>query len=656
MGQARQKQRICPAAGHPLTPLECGLRRGSQYACPADCPYNPWAPANYAQAQALDDAIKTKWLAYWKSLSPANLLPTHLVRSPDHLLPFLLRHMFYQCNAAGQSGLEVWHAQGFPGLHNDERFLAEALMRGRIGVLEIQEVCSNDECRMVDLLAPSAPFRIHDIELTRQATRFFSLLAFYYPLPHFHRLFGGISYPVPDVSGYAPDEVVLRLVRHFNGPEAYAELLPWLGLHLDQLVNAFHATNLALREKAFRSAETAYYYRTYELLVPETAFMACVATKPFLTPSAAPPGTPADAGKSWDWLNDSSSTSQDAQGTPTLGVMRLQGGIAILEGVGFSRQQALQAAFEEHFAGMARFVSERVDEVGKQVARKYATPYDRKLVPPVFLRHAPKFVSKVVAVPQEQTKQSPQQVIAQIQEQYLREVLDRPHPELRNQTPRQAAQNPTLRPKLLRLVKVIIREQDIENLETGSQKSKDGLVKELGLHELDFPPPPPRPRVQLRPGATPPHEIDDMLPAEDSAATDLDILADDFFDRAPRLDDLLAETLGEAWDTVAFGMLFLAISNAWSELSPAQEDITPAQELDIIRQYDALCQQMLQHPPQNFIKTIVNGCLKPKVLDAAFFLLMKAYPDLKHSSQEETAEVINGLIFLRAMIDTLARV
>ena len=73
-------------------------------------------------------------------------------------------------------------------------------------------------------------------------------------------------------------------------------------------------------------------------------------------------------------------------------------------------------------------------------------------------------------------------------------ILDEPIPALENKTPRAAASDPALRPQLLRWMKFWISQTDRRNLETGRNDDTNWMVRELGLTEILFEPPPPRPR------------------------------------------------------------------------------------------------------------------------------------------------------------------
>jgi len=85
-------------------------------------------------------------------------------------------------------------------------------------------------------------------------------------------------------------------------------------------------------------------------------------------------------------------------------------------------------------------------------------------------------------------------------------------PALDNKTPRAAASDPALRPQLLLWMKFWISQTDRRNLETGRNDDTNWMVRELGLTEILFEPPPPRPRLPRAPGMANEEEDGDILP------------------------------------------------------------------------------------------------------------------------------------------------
>ena len=131
------------------------------------------------------------------------------------------------------------------------------------------------------------------------------------------------------------------------------------------------------------------------------------------------------------------------------------------------------------------------------LARQQATnagKFDPALVPPALLSDTPELVltTNRDKVP---SRAIPDTVAAAgIICNREQGILDQPIPLLDSQTPRAAALDPALRPKLLQWMKFWISQTDRHNLETGRNDDINWMVRELGLDELLFEPPPARPR------------------------------------------------------------------------------------------------------------------------------------------------------------------
>ncbi len=123
--------------------------------------------------------------------------------------------------------------------------------------------------------------------------------------------------------------------------------------------------------------------------------------------------------------------------------------------------------------------------------------YDTELVPPSLLERP--FQANAVAETEaeasdedellEEEEYSVELEIAETNKFY-QEFVDRPLELLANQTPRAAAADIALRPVLIELMKKHVRGIDKMRREQGLDIDLNGLLKELGLHEILFPAPP----------------------------------------------------------------------------------------------------------------------------------------------------------------------
>jgi hypothetical protein len=165
-----------------------------------------------------------------------------------------------------------------------------------------------------------------------------------------------------------------------------------------------------------------------------------------------------------------------------------------LEALGAGRLARLRERFEQLMGQRVTFKGERRDDLGARL-RMNEPKFDPALVPPSLLRDTPQLAvtsSRVAAPPGTVPSDA---VAAGIVHDREQGILDEPIPALENKTPRAAASDPALRPQLLRWLKFWISQTDRRNLETGRNDDTNWMVRELGLTEILFEPPPPRPRL-----------------------------------------------------------------------------------------------------------------------------------------------------------------
>jgi len=163
-----------------------------------------------------------------------------------------------------------------------------------------------------------------------------------------------------------------------------------------------------------------------------------------------------------------------------------------LEALGADRLARFRERFEQLMRQRVSFAGERRDDLGARL-RMNEPKFDPALMPPALL-DTPQVVvttSRVEAPPGTIPNDRAAAGVIHDREQG---ILDEPIPALENKTPRAAASDPALRPQLLRWMKFWISQTDRRNLETGRNDDTNWMVRELGLTEILFEPPPPRPR------------------------------------------------------------------------------------------------------------------------------------------------------------------
>src|SRR5205807_1951885 len=131
--------------------------RGSHYACPATCPHNPWAPANYDRSLQIDDSLTAQMFRRLGAEERASATIDSLLKEARsgaeiERQGLFVRKFHRERDAAGRTFVERWAAQHWEGLDNDERFLLSCQTCIRVGVLEVQRVINDQQCEVVDLL------------------------------------------------------------------------------------------------------------------------------------------------------------------------------------------------------------------------------------------------------------------------------------------------------------------------------------------------------------------------------------------------------------------------------------------------------------------------------------------------------------------------
>lgn len=505
---------MCPAVGRAITPADCGEHRHSHYACPAECPHNPFARTRYSEVLELERTVDGKAMDWLKKSAPDFSALEQGVRramqdeSAHALHAFFGWRIFFQRDADGLTCAQRWEAAGFPGLNNDAQVLMRAKMQMQPTLVEVQTVLDSERTDTVDLLAPGRPRRLFvDRALAASASRFTSFIGWVFPLPHFWRLAGTVIV-VPDLGPFEPVEVVTELVRHLGGPTAPDTLPRWLAEHWTRLADALGATIQARHHDMLTATDAQFGKAVYELRAPfAECCRALEAVEEVDDDDLAPSERQEGFAEARVWFETSPEpvVALPPGGQVVLGRILLGQTFWRLEAIGRERLEQLRAHFEAALAHRVQFAGERRDDVGRSAADRNLQ-FDAALVPPRLREQPSRLVLASSRPRQPLSARSFEEYEAELFRAQDRAFPDQSVPALDGKTPRVAARDPALRPKLIRLMKSRVRALDESNLRTGRSDDLNWLLRELGLEEILLPPPPPR---------LPPEAEDDEAPEFD---------------------------------------------------------------------------------------------------------------------------------------------
>jgi hypothetical protein len=676
------KRHMCPALGREITPADCGENRVSRYACPAECPHNPFSPAHYSALLELEDAVDRKAMDWLKDTTKdLDALERGMRRALEeesgHAVHACVEwQLFFQRDQSGLTAADHWQQTGFPGLKNDERILIRAKMLTRVPLWEIRRVLDEQRTEAADLLSPdSKPLLIVDRALASVAVRFAAFLGWTYPLPHYWRM-AGTAIVIPDWGPFEPIEIVSELVRHLGGPTAPAEIPRWLAEHFVRFDEALSATGQSRRRQMFAGMDVQFGKAVYELKAPFNECRIRLDAEPDVDHDPL-----ADAERREGFAEARVWFAQDLGpilvlpegGRPVLGQVLLGQAFWRVEAMGIERLAELRKRFEARLGNRVKFTGERRDDLTSHLASQ-KPDFDAALVPPRLLEHPMKVAmtsSRVEPLPPGKSFKDYEAELFRAQD---RAFPDSSIPALDGKTPRQAARDPILRPKLVRLMKTRVRAQDEQNLRTGRTDDVNWLLRELGLDELLFDPPPPRARRNLVEEETDdsPWPMPDPPPSEpltfEQARQRLQDALDYFETAAAALAELeasgstLIEDAGELTADLLtdneFSYLVTFLIQAWFALVPPGSPAPVLHYEDLERAFRTGLDQIrlgLAGGPEGSLQRMLSDCRQPEltqlIMDGLLDAAMRAPKKVRPSPAAQAVMVV----LLKAVLNELDR-
>lgn len=688
MGQSK-KLRSCPAVGREIAPAECGENRLSRYACPEGCPFNPFAAANYTALLAgedrLDGAIFKRLIAEDPAAGDRILAAQRA--NPDHGLHAATAwRLFFKQDSGGLAFARRWEAAGFSGLANDERVFFRGKMQLRIVLLEVRRIFDGERFEAVDLLdAGGPPLVFIDRSLAGGTVRFSTFLTWAYPLPHFWRT-SGTGIVMSDLGPFPPLEMLEACLAHLGGPAERGAQRRWLAENFTRLDEALVATGLERRRQMFAAMDGSWTVATYALCAPAAEALAAL-VKETGVDDEQPTAGEREQGfqRAMVWLEH-----RPPQGGVPAGSQTVLGRVLLgekewrIEAMGEARFGRLRAAFEARMGAQVKFSRQRRDNIAGKLAAG-DPPANLALVPPGLLANPLIFDLSSSRVPSPPPGQSIADYEAAMFAEHRRAWIDGALPAFEGRTPRAAARDPAMRVRLVELVKAQVRQADQRNLETGRADDINAFIRELGLAEIDLPPPPARPRPAApeapddldgdfapaapragagRPAAPrligPPlneaqasSAIRGVLAAFELAADGLDELA---VSGATVIDDIAELTDGMLTDE-EFNFLVTFLMQAWFALVPGGVRAPALDYEEMARGFNRPAERFAEsgdEAAEAFV-ALTRNCRQPALLDALALGLFDGIARVSGAMRPSQAAIPVMLLTLCALIDELDR-
>lgn len=464
MGQAKQKnQRSCPALGRTITAIECGERRNSEISCPADCPYNPFSPANYLSQFA---PMETKMIGKALDLTARTISSNELramMGSGDGLV-INARHLEY---LSTRKLVDGWAESGkLDGWRNDERVLMRSMQDVRVALWEVQRVEGDLTTVVIDLLQPElGELRINDVSVARASIRFGTYLGWLFPYPGGWRTSGSVI-AFDGLGGDDHLENFEILVRHLGAPAENRQA--WLLQNILTISDAITETTKEREVLKYRQSDLREVTRHFTGKAAEvTALARKLRSHPLV-----------DIDESPEYDLEAAVLAPLEKGARTqsvVGHVKLQGRKVEARAMAMKRADQLQDFLMDLAPGLV-LEEEQIEDYGAKRRVRQSSGKDH-LIPPALLEDVAifdVFQQKLI---------NPQADPSDLIRDFIR--TDEPIPSFDGLTLLEVSRRPELRPKLVRHMKGQLR-----NIARTTRDKHDVTVdltptlKELGLEEL----------------------------------------------------------------------------------------------------------------------------------------------------------------------------
>lgn len=463
MGEAKRKnQRACPALGRTISATECGTERNTSIPCPVDCPFNPFSPANYLdQYGPIEQKVIDKTLVLlrstltsWEQREITNATSVHEI------------HALTVWHIHGRDLLGRWKAEGkLDGWKNDELFMARCLSTMRVALLEFVRAEGATSSIVRDLLQPElGEINLIDASIARQSKRYNIFLTWIYRVPAGWRSSGsGIGFERRLEEEPADD--FNTLLEHLEAPPENRE--KWLLEHMNLLRDAIVEIANARTQRSYEKSDLREITREFS-----------GATKTIRSL--------ADALREHSRMNEHDDAPEDYSGDvlaspmdgiaaiPLIGTLKIDDATVRARAMTLKRADALREFLLELEPSLKQ-TNETINDLAKEMSRPVKQP---ELVPEALLSDAGAIDLTQSLLPDRNSLS------------FTDGLLDLAVPALGGLSPREAADKPALRGKLIRLLKGHINNLDRMRIEQGFDIDLNPQLAELGLDELIQPPPP----------------------------------------------------------------------------------------------------------------------------------------------------------------------
>ena len=482
--------------------------RNNRIECPAHCPFNPFGAENYDAWLQVDGTWMPKVLDFTRRHVPHDEYFAIIDKmrcgqkgNEESEIGAIVATTIYTLarrrDEAGHTLADLWEANGWEGLNNDERVMMRYRRNSYPTILEVQRILDGQRIEMVDLLSDGAKrFLVFDRSMAAVLKRFDRLVTWLTHYPHFSRpLSFGLLLSQP-VYGDAIEELRRRSTLDGLSP------CDWLVENFSTFARWITDESRRRITESIRNSDMNHCQAVYRLKAGAPAIRSILERKPELSEQTPPEGANLpEPLVYYDWVRLGESkqlerklpamfgSSDDGTMIGSVGSLWLYKDRIMVESMSRLRFGFARELIEKWLRGMIEFFQEGVVDLGGQFADEQSREESAAAA-----SNAP--ASKVMfgswRIDSDEDAPeggglSPETEAAMLtkafRHHYEKFIADR-IPALDGMTPMEAAQDLSMRPRLVELMKSHVNGIERQGAEKDLDLNIDWVLQRLGLREL----------------------------------------------------------------------------------------------------------------------------------------------------------------------------
>ena len=488
---------LCPALGKMICSSCCGSKRGTQITCSSECRYYPFGINGYDLWLRIDDILANKMLDYVVAnygkdgfhaiIKDMNFDTENAEEMNAIAIGSAVYYALFIKHISGNKTLaEKWKAEGWTGLNNDECKMMECRINNSYAaIIEIQRILDHQAMECIDLFDEErGKFIVLDRSTASGGVmRFTRILTWLVHYPHFSRMANnGV-----EITDFIFREFKEILVKEFNEVSLKRKGLT-IKEYLSENFGSFykftfklaHEKQMAMLNnmdmhqcKAFYTIDINKFDEVKAILDRYPDFEVRGKNRDEMEI----PGT-----YYYTWLRCGESKELEKEMPPAFQHEDEREGVGIVGSVSiypngllidvFSKQKYAFARkmVDKYFGGLVTLKNEEVIDMAKQMAERIKEGRE----------DAQLSVDEADKVPLE----IQQKLMKDFYKTRYKKFLDEEIPALDDITPRQAAEDPKMRQKLVELMKEHLKGIERQNQDHNSGLDITWVLDELRLPEL----------------------------------------------------------------------------------------------------------------------------------------------------------------------------